>query len=561
MLLSELKAIGEAPEWLHEDSYKTLKKGYLNGTETPKQAWHRVANAAALRLNKPELSQKFFDLFWKNWLGLATPVFSNMGTSKGLPISCYANHVGDSRESIVEKDGELAKLSSEGGGVGMYYGDVRGRGEPISRGGESSGLLPWIKRNESTVMAFKQGDTRRGAAAVFTHIYHKDIKEFIKLRRPEGDPYLQSQQMNHGVCIPDEFMQRADSGDPNARELLNEIYKTRLETGQPYIFFTDNVNKANPKGYLDNNLFVSTTNICTEITLFTDQWHTFVCCLSSLNLALWEEWKDSDAIYLSILFLEGVMEEFIERAKHMSGFECAVRFAEKSRALGLGGMGWHTLLQNENTPVDSLRAKLLNKSIWSRIKSEAVRASRDLATELGEPEWCKGTGMRHSHLLAIAPTVSNAHISNRVSPGIEMLPSNVYVNNSAKGNFIQYNETLKSFLASIDKDTPEVWAKIISDEGSVRKLDFLTLEQKDVFKTAFEIDQRVIIDHAADRQEFICQSQSLNLFFNNRVDPEYFNDVHMEAWIRGIKTLYYVRSSSVLQADLSSRENCRACDG
>ncbi len=561
MSLAKLKETGEAPHWLTEEGYKTILGGYLLKGETPKAGWERVCKAAADILNRPDLEKRFFDLVWKNWLGLATPVFANMGTDRGLPISCFAAHVPDTTIGIFQKNTELALLSKYGGGVALYYGDVRGRGATISKGGQSEGIMPWIKVNESTTLAVSQSNMRRGAAAVYLPIWHSDIREFLRMRRAEGDPNRQSQHIHHGVCIDDKFMQLVESGDSWARELLTEIYKTRLETGEPYIFFSDSVNQANPQCYKDLGLSVVSSNICSEICLTTDPNHTFVCCLSSLNLARWEEWRDTDAVYLSILFLDAVMEEFIQKASKIGGFEAAVRFAQKSRALGLGVMGWHTLLQSENTPVDSLRAKLLNKSIFRRIQSEAIRASEDLAKEYGEPEWLRGYGRRNSHLLALAPTVSNATISGNVSPSIEILPSNTFTKNTAKGNFVQYNQLLKTKLASLDKDSPEIWKKIIEDGGSVRSLSFLDDLTKEVFKTAFEIDQNVLVDLAAERQKYICQGQSLNLFFHESVDPKYFHEVHWNAWKKRLKTLYYTRTSSVLKADMSSRESCRACEG
>lgn len=561
MNLAQLQESGEAPHWLTEQSLKKLKDGYLHDGETPREMWRRVAKAAATRLTKPEKEEAFFQLCWKNWLGLATPVAANMGLKRGLPISCYSIHVPDSTFGIFAKAQELAILSKHGGGVGIYLGDVRGRGALISSGGASEGIVPWAKVFDVTTVAVSQGNVRRGASAIYLPIDHTDIREFLRIRRPEGDHNRQAPNIHQAVCITDAFMKKVDAGDKEARELLLEVYKTRMETGEPYIFFSDNVQKGNPEVYKDKGLEVSTSNICSEITLYTNPDETFVCCLSSMNLARWEEWKDTDAVYDAIWMLDAVMSEFIERATGMIGFECAVRFAERSRPLGLGGMGWHTLLQAEGTPFDSLRATILNKSIWARIKSEAVRASKALAAEYGEPELMKGYGLRNSHLLACAPTVSNAAISGNVSPSIEPLPANAFMKKGSSGNLSEYNPALKLRLQALGHDTPEIWAKIIGDAGSVRSLDFLSDDDKDVFKTSYEIDQRAIVRQAADRQKYICQGQSLNLFFGSTVDPAYFHEVHRSAWEQGLKTLYYCRSSSVLTADLSSRESCRACEG
>lgn len=561
MTLEKLKKNGEAPDFLTEIGYKTLQGGYLLPNETPKGMWLRVARTAASILKKPELEEKFFNMFWRGWVGLATPVASNMGTDRGLPISCYSISPTDSTDSIMLKARELAMLTKNGGGVGVYLGKLRPAGSKISSGGTSEGIIPFAKIFDSVTVGINQGNVRRGAAAVYLPVDHGDIKTFLRMRRPEGDPNRQCLNLHHAVCISNDFMKKVESGDTHTQELLREIYKSRLETGEPYIFYTDNVNAQNPECYKKNNLKVSTSNICSEITLYTDQEHTFVCCLSSLNLAKWNEWKDTDTVELCIFLLDAVLTEFIDKAKKLEGLESAVRSAMKGRALGLGVMGWHTLLQQEYVAVDSFRARILNKAIFKNIKQKAQNASKKLAQEFGEPEWCKGTGLRSTHLIAVAPTASNSLITGNISAGIEPINANAYVKKTAKGTFIEFNPLLKTKLQQINKDTEEVWNKIIKDEGSVRSLDFLTDEDKEVFKTAFEIDQRVLINLASDRQQFICQAQSLNLFFPKDVDPQYFHEVHWSAWKNKIKTLYYVRSSSVLRADLSSRGECVACEG
>jgi ribonucleoside-diphosphate reductase alpha chain len=411
-------------------------------------------------------------------------------------------------------------------------------------------------------VAVSQGSVRRGASAVYLPIDHGDIKEFLRIRRPEGDVNRQCLNLHQGVCITDEFMNKALNGDKAAQELLLEVYKTRLETGEPYIFFSDNINKANPKCYQDLGLKVSTSNICSEIVLHTDEDHSFVCCLSSINLARCPFDKIKEVAYLATWMLDGVMSEFIAKAKYIPGFERAVRFAEKSRALGLGVLGWHSLLQSEGTAFDSLRAKILNRGVFSALQQGSEEATKDLAMEYGEPEWCRGYGRRNTHLLALAPTVSNSTICGNVSPSIEPWVANAFAKKTAKGVFIQHNQHLKLKLKELEQDTDEVWKSIVNHEGSVQHLDFLDDETKAVFKTAFEIDQRAIVEQAVDRQKFIDQAQSLNLFFSSSVDPKYFHSVHVEGWKGGIKTFYYCRSSSVLKADISSREDssCKACE-
>lgn len=560
------------PSWMQDSALKTLDKGYLLPGESPKDMWRRISKAAASRLNKPELEDKFFDLFWKGWLGAATPVLCNMGTDRGLNISCYGLSVDDSISGIFNSVKEMAMLSKSGGGVGIYLGNVRGRGTAVSGNGTSEGIIPWAKCFDVATVAVSQGSSRRGASVIYLPIEHLDIEEFLRIRRAQGDINRQCLNIHQAVTITDEFMRKVESGDSKARKLLTEVYAARLELGEPYIMHVDTVNKANPQAYINNNLTVSMSNLCSEIALYSDNLHTFVCCLSSLNLAKWEEWKNTDAIYLSTMFLDAVMEEFIAKASTKPELENAVRFAKKSRALGLGVMGYHTLLQSEGTEFNSFRAKLLNRAIFDKINSESLRASQDLAKEYGEPEWCVGTGTRHTHRLAIAPTLSNSLITGNISAGIEPIIANAFVRKTAKGTFIEKNLTLMGVLDKLGKNTQEVWDSISANAGSVQQLDFLSQEQKAVFKTAFEIDQMSIIEQAGERQKYIDQAQSLNLFFPANVDPKYFHKVHYQAWKLGVKTLYYCRSTSVLKGDVASREviesakektpdECKACEG
>ncbi len=561
MNLQDMKEAGLAPVWLTESGLQTLKGGYFLEGETPRAAWRRVAVSAASHLGKPELGDKFFDLMWNGWLCLASPVLSNTGTERGLPISCYSIHVGDSTDSIWTKNHELAMLSKYGGGVGIYMGDIRPAGSKITGGGTTEGVIPFAKVYDSTIVGVSQGNMRRGAAAVYIPWNHGDVASFVRMRRPEGDINRQCLNLHHGVCVDDDFFERLRSGDEKTQELCREIYKMRIETGEPYWFMSGNVRRNRPEAYVKHGLEVHTSNICNEIYLHTDPDHTFVCCLSSMNLAKWNEWKGTDAVYLATWFLEGVMTEFIKKAEGRPGFDSSVRHAKKGRALGLGALGWHTLLQSDMTAMDEFRATILNRAIFKKMKTDALRASQDMAKEYGEPEWCKGTGMRHTHLLAVAPTASNSIISGNVSAGIEPINANAYAKKTAKGTFIEFNPQLKELLASKGKDDDQTWKTIVEDSGSVRNLDFLSDHEKSVFRTAFEIDQRVLIDLAGDRQKYICQGQSLNLFFSADVDPQYFHDVHMRAFDRGLNGLYYVRSSSVLRADISSRsvEECMAC--
>lgn len=561
--INELKAAGEAPAWMEDFGLKTLQGGYLLKDETPKMMYRRAAKAAAARLKKPHMEEKFFDVMWKNWLCPATPILVNMGTDRGLPISCYANSVPDSLDGILMKNHELGMLAKHGGGVGTYYGRIRGRGSPVKgTGGISDGVPAWAKINDSTIHSVNQGSARRGAAVGYLPIRHPDIDEFLSIRKPTGDANSRCFNLHHGVCIEDEFMEAIQNGDTRSRELWQRVLTERFETGEPYLFFTDNVNRQLPQSYINNNLKVETSNLCNEIYLYTDPDHTFVCCLSSLNLARWDEWKDTDTIEISIEFLDAVMEEYIQKAKSITGMAASVRFAEKSRALGLGVLGWHTLLQKNNIPFDSMDAMMLNGQVFRTIRSKADVATRELAVEFGEPEWCKGTGVRNTHLLAIAPTVSNSTISGNLSAGIEPLVANSFVQNSSKGTFIRKNGILRELLASKGKDTDEVWRFIDKEAGSVQSLPFLSAQEKEVFLTARELNQFSIIRQAGQRQKWIDQGQSINLFFGVNSDPKYIHEVHMEAWKAGLKGLYYCRTESVLRADMASRDSseCKACE-
>jgi ribonucleoside-diphosphate reductase alpha chain len=562
--LEELKLAGEAPEWMNEDGYKTLSNGYLLPNETPKQMYTRVAKAAASYYKDSEMwSKKFFDAMWKNWLCLASPVASNLGTDRGMPISCNSLHSGDSLNSIFMKNHELAILSKNGAGVGIYLGDIRGRGAPIKGNGKSEGIVPWAKVFDATTLSVSQGSTRRGASAIYLPIEHLDIKEFINIRRPTGDINRRCLNIHHGICISDSWMKSMLEGDESKRELWIEILKARFETGEPYLFFSDNVNNKNPECYVKNNLQVKTSNICSEITLYTDPQHTFVCCLSSLNLVRWDEWKDSDLPELTTRFLDAVLSEYIEKTKDIEGMEASRNSAIKGRAIGIGVLGFHTLLQEKMIPIDSFDAMQLNAEIFRTIRKGFDKETKVLAQELGEPEWCKGFGIRNSHGLAVAPTVSNSIISGGYSAGIEPIAANVFVQKSAKGTFIKKNATLEKLLESKGKNTTEVWTSINTNNGSVQHLSFLSAEEKEVFLTAREINQHALIKLAGQRQKWIDQAQSLNLFFAANSDPKYIHEVHIAAWQEGLKTLYYLRSEGVIKGDLASRsmDECKACEG
>jgi ribonucleoside-diphosphate reductase alpha chain len=575
------------PEWGNTDVYcKTISKGYLLPGETPRDAYRRAANAAAKRLYKPELAEKFFDYIWNNWLGLATPVLANMGTDRGLPISCFGIDVADSIHDIGSKNLEMMMLAKHGGGVGIGVNMLRPSGSPISNSnGTTDGVVPFCKIYDSTILATSQGNVRRGAASVNLNIEHGDFWDWIEIREPKGDVNRQSLNLHQCVVVSDKFMRRLEEGDDEARKRWSKVIQKRKATGEPYIMYRGNVNKQNPEPYKHNGLKVYMTNICSEITLHTDESHSFVCCLSSLNLAKYDEWKDTDLVYYSTLFLDGVLEEFIQKAKNMKGFENSVRSAEKGRALGLGVLGWHTYLQQRGVPFEGLQAQLETRKIFSHIKMESDRASRDMARIYGEPLWCRGFGVRNTHLRAIAPTVSNSKLSGNVSAGIEPWAANVFTEQSAKGTFIRKNPTLERLLKKIGANTKEVWDQILTDGGSVQEVAALepwfyqrgklvhqdeldamidSVPVKDVFKTFKEINQLDLVIQAGLRQQYIDQAVSLNLAFPSEATPKWINQVHMEAWRQGVKTLYYMRTESVLRGDIASKAmnpDCLSCDG
>jgi ribonucleoside-diphosphate reductase alpha chain len=552
------------PSFMDEISIATLSKGYLLPGETPKKAYRRVANAAARRLGKPELENKFFKIIWNGWLGLASPVISNMGTDRGLPISCFGVDTPDSIRGISLTNAELMKLTSQGGGVGISVSRIRPRGAQIAGNGKSEGVVPWCKIYDSAIIATNQGNVRRGAASVNLDVNHPDIKEYLQIRRPKGDPNRQCLNLHQCVVVDDPFMRKLESRDQEVMALWAEILKSRMETGEPYIMYKDNVNKNNPISYMMNNLEVSMTNICTEITLFTDEEHSFICCLSSLNLAKYEEWKDTDTVELATWFLDGVMQEFIDKSNGKDSLKRTHNHAKKGRALGLGVMGWHTFLQQKQLPFNSIASTAHTHNIFSDIRNKAEKASRDLADEYGEPVWCRGTGMRNTHLLAIAPTVSNSVITGGISAGIEPLPANIYTFNGAKGTFIRKNKVLQDILIEKGEDKDKWWDQMLKDGGSVQNLpdNILSQENKELFFTFSEINQLELVRQSAIRQRYLDQTQSLNLSFDPNDSPKWINQVHIEAWKLGVKTLYYLRTDSVIKGDLGSRmADCISCDG
>ena len=561
---NEWKKGTDYPEWGDTEVYKkTIAGGYLLSGESPKDAYNRVCNTVATRLDKPEMAETFFQYIWNGWLCLASPVLSNTGTDRGLPISCFGIDVADSIIDIGQKNLEMMLLAKHGGGVGIGINQIRPAGANIKGNGTSDGVVPFCKIYDSTILATNQGSVRRGAASVNINIEHPDFNDWVEIREPKGDVNRQSLNLHQCAVIGDKFMRRLESGDSEARAKWGKLLQKRKATGEPYILFKGNTNKNNPQAYKQNALKVHMTNICSEITLHTDENHSFICCLSSLNLAKYDEWKNTNIIYDSIWFLDGVLEEFIQKSKYRKGFENSVRSAEKGRALGLGVLGWHTYLQERGLPFEGLLSQYETRKIFSQIKIESERASMALADAYGEPLWCVGTGMRNTHLRAIAPTVSNSKLSGNVSPGIEPWAANIFTEQSAKGTFIRKNPTLETLLESKNINTKEIWEKILADGGSVQDLKELDEDTKEVFKTFKELNQLELVRQAGIRQQYIDQSVSLNLAFPSEATPKWINKVHMDAWRKGVKTLYYMRTESVLRGDIANTamDDCVACDG
>ena len=550
-----------------------LKDRYLMPDENFQELFARVASYYS---DNQEHANRIYDYISNLWFMPATPILSNGGTERGLPISCFLNESSDSLSGIVNLWNENVLLASRGGGIGSYWGNLRSIGETVRGNGKTSGIIPFIKVMDSQTLAISQGSLRRGSAAVYLPVTHPEIEEFIDLRRPTGgDPNRRSLNLHHGVVITDEFMRAVEkdgdfelksphSGKPlvtvKARTIWIKLLTTRIETGEPYILFIDAVNRSTPLHQQKLKLEVKTSNLCSEITLPTGIDHlgndrTAVCCLSSLNLEYYDEWKDNPQIIEDIMrFLDNVLQDFIEKAPE--GMAKAKYSAMRERSVGLGVMGFHSFLQSKNVPMESAMSKVWNKKIFMQIKQGVDRASKLLAKERGACPDAQDAGIeeRFSNKLAIAPTASISIIAGNSSPGIEPFAANSFTQKTLTGSFNVRNKNLVRLLEIKGKSGEDVWSSITINEGSVQHLDFLDEHEKLVFKTAQEIDQRWIIDLAAERQEFICQAQSLNIFIPGDVSKKHLHDIHFRAWQKGLKSLYYCRSTSIQRADKVSNK-------
>jgi ribonucleoside-diphosphate reductase alpha chain len=554
----------------------TLDDRYLMPGESYQDLFARVASYYGEDAGH---AQRMYDYISKLWVMPATPVLSNGGTKRGLPISCFLNEASDSLDGIVGLWNENVWLASKGGGIGSYWGNLRSIGEKVGQNGKTSGVIPFIRVMDSLTLAISQGSLRRGSAATYLPVTHPEIEEFVEMRRPTGgDPNRKALNLHHGILIPDAFMRAVEADEEwgltspkdgsivrkiNARGLWIRILTARIETGEPYLIFSDHVNRARPEHHKLAGLEVRTSNLCAEIMLPTGIDHhgkqrTSVCCLSSLNLEAWFEWKDhKDFIPDVMRFLDNVLQDFIDSAP--DGMERARYSAMRERSVGLGVMGFHSFLQSLNVPFESVIAKVWNTKMFKHIRAQADIASRVLAEERGPcPDAAEyGVMERFSHKMAIAPTASISIIAGNSSPGIEPIAANVFLQKTLSGSHSVRNRHLQKLLAEKGQDTDEVWSSITLNKGSVQNLEFLSEQEKAVYKTAFELDQRWVIEHAADRTPFICQSQSVNLFLPANVHKRDLHQIHMMAWKKGVKSLYYCRSLSIQRADNVSEKAVR----
>ena len=548
--------------WFNEESEQVLNRGYLLKGETVEGAIERVAHAAAKRLYRPELKPKFKEVLEKGWMSWSSPIWANMGTKRGLPISCFNVHVPDDVEGITDKLGEVIMQTKIGGGTSGYFGELRGRGTAITDNGKSSGAVSFMKLFDVTMDVVSQGGVRRGAFAGYLDIDHPDIEEFLQIK-DIGSPI---QNLFTGVCVPDYWLNEMIDGDEEKRVTWAKVLESRQQKGLPYIFFTDNVNKNKPEIYKEKNMVINASNLCSEIALPSSEEESFVCCLASMNLELYDEWKDTDAVRTAIFLLDAVMSEFIEKTKENNHLKAAHNFAKRHRALGLGVMGWHSYLQRNNLPFGDVFNIARTNTIFGQIETQAYAASEELAEIYGPAPLFEETTnsnikpRRNTTLIAIAPTTSSSSILGQASPGIEPFSSNYFKAGLAKGNFMRKNKYLQKVLEEKGMDNEDTWRAIMLDKGSVQNIEGLTQHEKEVFKTFKEISQMDIIKQAGARQKFIDQSQSLNLNIPSEVPVRDVNNLYITAWREGVKTLYYQRSSSVSKELLSNIVSCSSCE-
>jgi ribonucleoside-diphosphate reductase alpha chain len=543
--------------WLNEESRQFLSRDYLLPGVSPEQRIRQIADYAEGILGIGGFGDKFYDYIARGWYSLATPVWTNFGLRRGLPISCYGSYIEDDSASILFTASEVGMMTKLGGGTSAYFGTLRPRGAPIRDNGYSNGSFSFAKLFDRMIEVFSQGSTRRGQCAAYIDIEHPDIEEWLWIQREGCDIQL----LYWGVCVGNDWLQQMRDGDADKRRLWAKVLEARSEVGIPYIFFKDNANNGAPEVYQRLGKRIYASNLCTEIMLPASADESFVCCLSSMNLLHYDEWKDTDAVETMVFFLDAVMEDFIRRVEGIPFMQRAYNFAVRHRALGLGVLGWHSLLQSKRIPIESMDAYRLNVEVFRTIYDRAYNASMDLARRFGEPEYLKGTGRRNATLLAIAPTKSSSFILGQVSPSIEPFMSNYHVKDLAKVKTTFKNPYLQQVLRERGKDTDEVWQSIAAHDGSVQHLDFLSDEERDTFKTFSEISQMTLVQQAAQRQAYIDQGQSLNLMIHPETPVRDINLLVLRAAELGVKSLYY--QYSVNAAQEFNRElllSCRVCE-
>ena len=556
--LDEVQQQHEEPfYWLNEDSRAFLNEGYLLEGVTAEERVREIGERAEEILDDDGFADKFYDYMSRGFYSLASPVWSNFGLDRGLPISCFGSYMEDSMESILYTQAEVGEMTKLGGGTSGYFGEIRPRGSPITNNGKSNGSYSFTELFDTIINVVSQGETRRGQFAGYIDIEHDDLDEWLNIKT-EGDPV---QDIYYGVIIGDDWFQAMVDGDAEKRETWAKIIETRINIGVPYIIFRGNMNEGKPQVYKDKGYQINASNLCTEIALPATPDESFVCCLSSMNALHYDEWKDTDAVETLTRFLDAVMEEFIQETEGVQFMERAVRFAKRHRAIGIGVLGWHSYLQSNMIPFDSMEAMEKNEELFRTIKERSYEASEALADEFGEPDVLDGYGRRNATTMSVAPTKSSSVILGQVSPSIEPLKSNYFVRDGAKLKSTQKNRFLQAILAERGKDEREVWDRIANKDGSVQHLECLTDKEKEVFKTFGEIPQMAVINQAAQRQKHIDQAQSVNVSIDpGEVSVKEINQLYIEAWRKGVKSLYYQNSVNAAQKFSRDILECKACE-
>jgi ribonucleoside-diphosphate reductase alpha chain len=543
--------------WLNDDSIEFLREGYLIEGVDPKERIRQIAENAEEILDDDGFADRFYEYMSRGYYSLASPIWANFGLDRGLPISCFGSYIEDNMESILYTHAEVGEMTKLGGGTSGYFGEIRPRGSPITNNGKSNGSYSFTELFDTAINVVSQGETRRGQFAGYIDVEHGDLDEWLNIKT-EGDPV---QDIYYGVIIGDDWFQEMVDGDTEKREKWAKIIETRINIGVPYIIFRGNMNEGKPQVYKDKDYEINASNLCTEIALPATPDESFVCCLSSMNALHYDEWKDTDAVETLTRFLDAVMEEFIQKTEGTQFMERAVQFAKRHRAIGIGVLGWHSYLQSNMIPFDSMEAMQKNENVFRTIKEKSYAESERLADEFGEPAVLEGYGRRNTTTMSVAPTKSSSVILGQVSPSIEPLKANYFVRDSAKLKSTQKNRFLEAILEERGENTRETWDSIASQDGSVQHLDCLTDEEKDVFKTMAEIPQMAIINQAAQRQEYIDQAQSINVSIDpSEVSTKDINQLYISAWEKGVKSLYYQKSVNAAQKFSRNLLDCKACE-